>query len=284
MTTAQLTAKTRCEKSPAIRVTPSDFAPIPAPYVLPQIAFTRVSRNAKTGPIPVTTTSEETCAESCPLKRHGCYAESGPLALFWRKVTERKAGLSWEAAMREIRKLPKGTLWRHNQAGDLPGIGDSIDKDSMESLIAANRGKRGFTYTHKPVTPGSENAYLVAKANLAGFAVNLSADNLVEADSLAALDIAPVVVVLPADQTRATKTPSGRHVAICPATISDNVNCASCGLCAEIGARQLSAFLPMALASARQAQLRKGIEQWQSPISKPAPWPMPCAMKLKRAP
>ncbi len=49
------------------------------------IAFTRVSSNAKTGPIPVTTTSEETCPVSCPLKRNGCYADAGPLALFWRK-------------------------------------------------------------------------------------------------------------------------------------------------------------------------------------------------------
>lgn len=259
MTTAKLIEKTRCEKSPAIRVTPSDFAPMPAPYALPQIAFTRVSRNAKTGPIPVTTTSEETCAESCPLKTNGCYAESGPLALFWRKVTARKAGLSWQAAMAEIRKLPKGTLWRHNQAGDLPGLGDSIDKDSMESLIAANRGKRGFTYTHKPVTPGSENAYLVAKANLAGFAVNLSADNLAEADSLAALEIAPVVVVLPANQTRATKTPSGRHVAICPATISDSVNCASCGLCAEIGRKAIIGFPAHGTSKRKASAVAEGI-------------------------
>jgi hypothetical protein len=144
--------------------------------------------------------------------------------------------------LREIRKLPKGTLWRHNQAGDLPGIGDTIDKPAMLELIAANRGRRGFTYTHKPAEAGSQNAYLVAMANQSGFAVNLSADNLAEADSLAALDIGPVVVVLPADQTRAIKTPSGRHVAICPATISDSVNCASCGLCAEIGRKAIIGF------------------------------------------
>lgn len=204
------------------------------------IAFTRVSRNAKTGPIPVTTTSEETCPESCPLKKHGCYAESGPLALFWRKVTERKAGLSWEAALGEIRKLPKGTLWRHNQAGDLPGNGDSIDSEAMRQLVTANRGKRGFTYTHKPAT--GDNAGLIAQANESGFAVNLSADNLSDADSLAAMGIGPVVVVLPAEQTRAVKTPQGRHVAICPATISDNVTCAACGLCAEIGRKAIIGF------------------------------------------
>lgn len=221
------------------------------------IAFTRVSRNAKTGPIPVTTTSEETCPESCPLKKHGCYAESGPLALFWRKVTERKAGLSWEAALGEIRKLPKGTLWRHNQAGDLPGNGDSIDSEAMRQLIAANRGKRGFTYTHKPAT--GDNAALIAQANESGFAVNLSADNLAEADQLAALEIAPIVVVLPADQTRATKTPGGRHVAICPATISDNVNCSSCGLCAEIGRKAIIGFPAHGTSKRKASAVAEGV-------------------------
>lgn len=228
------------------------------------IAFTRVSRNAKTGPIPVTTTSEETCPESCPLKRHGCYAESGPLALFWRKVTERKAGLSWEAALGEIRKLPKGTLWRHNQAGDLPGEGDKISGFHMGQLIRANKGKRGFTYTHKPVTGSNDanqisNALLIAQANESGFAVNLSADNLSEADSLAAMGIGPVVVVLPAEQTRAVKTPQGRHVAICPATISDNVTCATCGLCAEIGRKAIIGFPAHGTSKRKASAIAEGV-------------------------
>lgn len=79
-----------------------------------QIQFTRLSRNSKTGPMPVTTTSEETCASDCPLKYNGCFADSGPLALLWRKVTERKAGIAWSDAMASIKALPKGTLWRHN--------------------------------------------------------------------------------------------------------------------------------------------------------------------------
>jgi hypothetical protein len=91
------------------------------------IQFTRVSRNVKTGPIPVTTTSEESCPHACPLKGNGCYAEAGPMAILWRKVTARKMGMAWDAAMSEIAALPKGTLWRHNQAGDLPGMGDAID-------------------------------------------------------------------------------------------------------------------------------------------------------------
>lgn len=221
-----------------------------------QMQFTRASRNAKTGPIPVTTTSEETCPIACPLKNNGCYAEGGPLAILWRKVTARKAGIAWADAMVSIKALPKGTLWRHNQAGDLPGVGNNIDANALRELIQANKGKRGFTYTHKPVTGNSataiHNALLIAGANENGFAVNLSANTLEHADTLAATGLGPVVVVLPADQTRATMTPQGRKVAICPATISDSVTCASCGLCAMIDRKAIIGF-PAHGASKRKA-------------------------------
>ena len=71
------------------------------------IQVTRKSRNSKTGDIPVTTTSEESCPHACPLKGNGCYAEGGPLAILWRKVTARKAGMAWDAAMSEIAALPQ---------------------------------------------------------------------------------------------------------------------------------------------------------------------------------
>lgn len=215
-----------------------------------QIQFTRNSRNSKTGPMPVTTTSEETCPQACPLKHNGCFADSGPLALLWRKVTERKAGIAWSDAMAQIKALPKGTLWRHNQAGDLPGDGNVIDHVAMSDLIDANRGKRGFTYTHKPLF--AHNAAQIRHANDSGFTVNLSANTLEHADELANTGIGPVVVVLPADQTRATKTPNGRTVAVCPASISETVNCVTCGLCAVRDRKAIIGF-PAHGASKRKA-------------------------------
>ena len=204
------------------------------------IQFTRISRNVKTGPIPVTTTSEESCPHACPLKGNGCYAEGGPTAIVWRKVTQRKMGMAWDAAMAEIAALPKGTLWRHNQAGDLPGMGDAIDVAALAALVKANRGKRGFTYTHKPLAGGNGGA--IAAANAMGFTINLSANTLAHADELAASNTGPVVVVLPENQTRATITPEGRKVAICPATISDNVTCATCGLCSLANRKAIIGF------------------------------------------
>jgi len=195
-----------------------------------RIHLTLASRNAKTGPIPVTTTSRDTCSRACPFFGNGCYAESGPLRLFWDKVTSGAAGAYWSEVMGQIKRLPRGPMGRHNQAGDLPGDGDNIDAVAMRELIAANTGKRGFTFTHKPLNRA--NRVLVKEANDKGFTVNLSANDLVHADTLAALDIGPVVVVLPEHQTRPTRTPSGRVVAICPATLAEHVTCQSCGLCA----------------------------------------------------
>lgn len=200
------------------------------------VHLTQVSRNAKTGPIPVSTTSAESCPNACPFNnanKGGCYAESGPLAIHWRKVTSGLAGDIYGDFLDKIARLPKGQLWRHNQAGDLIGKGDSLDIAALQALVKANKGKRGFTYTHKPLTSQAERD-AIKDSNAKGFTVNLSGNNLTHADTLADMAIGPVVVVLPKDTTRNTVTPKGRKVVVCPATIRDDVSCYTCGLCAKI--------------------------------------------------
>jgi len=191
--------------------------------------LTRISANAKTGPIPVSTSSSDTCPPSCPFMAKGCYAKSGPLALHWKKITEGGRGLVWKDFCGEIASLPRNQLWRHNQAGDLPGAGEYIDASALAQLTKANQGRKGYTYTHKYSTESNREAIRSANAN--GFTVNLSANNLAHADELAEFDCGPVVVVLPSTQTTNTFTPAGRKVVICPATQRDCVSCATCGLC-----------------------------------------------------
>ena len=205
-----------------------------------RVHLTLASRNAKTGPIPVTTTARDTCPTACPFKDNGCYAESGPLRLFWDKVTRGDTLAVWGDVMAQIKRLPKGTLWRHNQAGDLPGEGNAIDAIAMRELISANKGKRGFTFTHKPLTRA--NVALIKEANESGFTINISGNDLVHADKLADMAIGPVVTVLPADQLTPTRTPQGRVVAICPAVLSDSVTCQTCGLCAMQNRKAIIGF------------------------------------------
>lgn len=194
----------------------------------PRVHLTLKSANEKTGPIPVSTTSAATCPDACPFKKNGCYADGGPLAIHWRAVTEGQRGAQWSDFTAQIAALPDGQLWRHNQAGDLPGAGDAIDPVALGELVRANVGRRGFTYTHKPAT--SENLHWIRAANEWGFTVNLSANDLTHADALADTGL-PVVTVLPVDAPAKLETPAGRTVVTCPATYRDGVSCATCQLC-----------------------------------------------------
>lgn len=202
--------------------------------------LTRVSTNKKTGGIAVGTTSKSTCPKRCRLKGSGCYADSGPLAIHWNKVSRGERGSNLTDFCTQIRSLPKFSLWRYAQAGDLPGDGHTICTDSMDLLVHANRGRKGFTYTHyDPTIP--TNADAIRQANEQGFTVNLSAETLAEADQYAALGVAPVVVLLPADQDASLKTPEGRHVIVCPAAIT-NTTCAICAICANADRRTIVGF------------------------------------------
>ena len=194
-----------------------------------RIGFTQKSSNVKTGNIPVTISPSKTCPSSCPLKGAGCYADIGPLMIHWKAV-DKNQGVTWNQLCNKISELEPGTVWRHNQAGDLPGQGNRIDRAALRELVTANRGRRGFTYTHKPLT--QKNISAIKTANKRGFTINLSANNLQHADQLAAKKIAPVVVVLNSEQSENTVTPKGRKVVVCPATQRDDVTCKSCKLCA----------------------------------------------------
>src|SRR5262245_48054526 len=118
------------------------------------VQFTLKSRNSKVGAMPVSTTSRNTCPDACPLKASGCYAEAGPLGMLWSALSKATPGetfqragqtvqsLTWSQFAHAVAALPDATLWRHNQAGDLPGQGDAIDVDALSALVAANTGRR----------------------------------------------------------------------------------------------------------------------------------------------
>jgi hypothetical protein len=202
------------------------------------VHFSRIANNAKTGPIPVTTSSRSTCPTTCAFKNNGCYAENFPLKLHWDRVSRGERGMAWEGLVDEISRLPKGQLWRHNQAGDLPGADDVIDGAALKQLVRANRGRRGFTYTHYPTSPANLRA--LRHANKNGFTINLSADSLADADRLAKHRL-PMVVVVPQGWEGGT-TPAGRKVTLCPAQFMDAMNCANCGLCQKADRHAIVAF------------------------------------------
>ena len=123
----------------------------------------------------------------------------------------------------------------------MPGIGEAIDAPALAQLVKANRGRRGFTYTHKPMTVDNLAATRAAVAG--GFIINLSADNGRHADQLAAHGL-PIVVVSPADAPKVTRTPAGRQIVQCPAENTDRITCSNCGLCQIADRSYLIGFKP----------------------------------------
>lgn len=208
--------------------------------------FTRKSSNAKTGPIPVSTSSRATCSPVCPFFNNGCYAESGPLALHWREVTNGNRGTDLSGFMDEIKSLPEDQLWRHNQAGDLPHTLGRISRRFIKSIVEANRGKRGFTYTHHDITKG-ENLALIRYANRNGFRVNVSTETESAADTAVAAGLPAVIAVSSDEQRTHWRTPDGNVVTVCPAQRKEDqfsgVSCSNCQLCQTRNVKQIIAFI-----------------------------------------
>ena len=209
--------------------------------------FVATSSNKKVGPIPVTTTSINTCPDACPFKGKGCYAENGRLGWNWKKVSAGERGSTLPDFCEKISGLSADTLWRHNQAGDLPGDGDAIDKPALLKIAAANVGRKGFTYTHKPVADDTpiqrENRLAIAEANRLGFTINLSSNNPKHADKLADIGCGPVVTVLPAGFIgNAATTPAGRPIVVCRAALDEEMTCSTCRRCQKQGDRPIVGF------------------------------------------
>jgi len=205
--------------------------------------LTHRSENRKTGPIAVSITGKQSCPGSCPLLGKGCYASYGPLNLHWQRVSNGTFPhlLTLPQFVRQLRSLPKGSFFRHNQAGDLPGTGERINGRSLSAIVRATQHLISWTYTHKK-TPAALRAIASANSSSSGgLVINLSADSLSEADRLAATG-APVVVTLPAHARAGLRTPGGRLVAICPAQLSETT-CQTCGAGSPLCARRERSYV-----------------------------------------
>lgn len=204
------------------------------------VQFVRKSSNAKTGPIPTTTSPRASCPVECPLAGDGgCYAEAGYYTrMNWDKVDTGERGDSWDVFIGKVRKLPEGQLWRHNVAGDLPQTTEgTIDSVLLSELSRANTGRKGFTYTH--YTPQGDNLDAIAGANRAGFTVNVSHNSPHEA--LAATHGQPRVTLVPVDYWGDNGKRAGSIVR-CPAEYNDSVSCATCGLCQRADRKDIVGF------------------------------------------
>ncbi len=216
------------------------------------IHFVPISRNSKTGPIPVSMSSKETCPDACPLKSKGCYAKTGIMSIHWLRLTRGQIGTSFNDFTTRLKKIRRGSIVRLWQAGDFPnrenGSNNSICPSKVAKLCKALVGKQVISYTHKPVLDEQDaveapiNRSIIEQANAIGMTINLSANSPLHADKLIALRIAPVVTVVLSTQKTNCKTPNGNRIVICPATIKEGVTCSSCKICSKINRNYIVGF------------------------------------------
>jgi hypothetical protein len=218
----------------------------------PLVLYVRKTHASKLGPIAATYHHPATCPNSCPLKykrdkrgrimrdklgrpRLGpCFGNGVRVRGQWMRTTGKhcqKNVKSWSRWVREdVPQLERGELLRAGIAGDQPGRGETLDGAALGMLVdACIAGELvAWGYSHK--APGhGENAAAIAAANRSPhFCLNLSADDLAEADQLAALGIGPVAVTVSSDHPAASRTAQGRPVNVCQAQTLGRT-CATCG-------------------------------------------------------
>lgn len=193
------------------------------------------SGNDKTGPMVVTMSSQDTCPNRCPFKGNGCYAESGPLFWHWSEVTKGRKGDDWDTFLVRLKLAllsSKVSIWRHNQAGDLPVTPQGFVNWTRVHHLAAlcqQTGKRGFTYSHHDICPSGAQ-----EVGDRGFVINASCETEEKADRLKrqGLQVALVLPSSAAGGPRNWKTRGGNTVTLCPAYYTD-ITCAECKLCAS---------------------------------------------------
>jgi hypothetical protein len=207
-----------------------------------QVAITLASGNSQTGPIPTTVTEKESCPTTCAFFEKGCYGKYHLQGVHWRAVSDHKRGVSWDEFISQVRKFVPNSLWRHNVTGDLPHIFGDINPGMVDSLVRANRGKKGFTYTHHVLN--THNLKVIQNANANGFTISASTESVEVADKVMTEHNIPAVAVIPSTESRRFfHTESGRKVIVCPAKIhKGKVNCASCGLCQQSDREFIIAF------------------------------------------
>ena len=227
-----------------------------------KVNLVRISQNAKLGPIPAAYVSSETCPDICPLKKSGCYGDSGPVNIQWRKVSAGKTGTEWPQFLERVKALPKHTLWRYAVAGDLPHTDGRIDVEMLDGLVKANQGRKGFLYSHHDVSI-PENQEAIASANARGLTINLSADSLADVDTKYRLGIGPVVSILPRDAGKVTYTPGGVRVVACPAALNKEITCSVCGVCQNADRRTVIGFPAHGSGARKAEQVFHGIKVTQ---------------------
>lgn len=193
-------------------------------------SFVANSHNKKTGAMPVTSTSMDSCPLSCALYAD-CYGKSGHTRIHWNKLE--KIGIDYNQLMNLINALKKKTAIRFNVVGDLAYANGIIDATKLLKLsnVVKNRMLDMILYTHHSI----DNVLNVQALKLAfdkGLYVNISCENVEKAKKALSYGLNAVLVV-PIDTLEKHKKIDDIHLVHCPAEYKPHIQCVNCMLCGK---------------------------------------------------
>lgn len=180
--------------------------------------------NKKTGPVSVTMASQATCPTTCPWFRSGCYAESGPMGIHTKRLTNNPItdplAISYAQARGVLGLSGKSPL-RLNIVGDFPTdecveiIGQAAEEYSKKC------GSKVWAYTHA----------ITKRKHWKNVSVLRSCENLEQVEKAFEDGFAAALVVKEFIHTKAYKLNNNLIGIPCPQQNGKTENCKSCKLC-----------------------------------------------------
>lgn len=201
--------------------------------MLTNVHIVAQSGNAKTGVMPVTYRPASTCPKSCPFLpkslggNGGCY---GTGRIFGISDKYARPEISEADAIAKLQRAPRGARYmRDRVVGDVVAPDGSFDRPYVEAMarVADAVGLKVFGYTHAWGLMTPEDVTAVGES---GYTMNASCET--EEDITRAVLLGMPTVVT-GDQWKEGAIVAGRRIVTCPAQTREEVNCASCGLCAK---------------------------------------------------
>lgn len=190
------------------------------------------SGNAKTGVMPVTYRTSDTCPTDCPLLPRslggagGCYGTGRIFGIAGKYATI----MSESQAVAKLGRAPRDARYmRDRVVGDLVAPDGTFDRDYVQAIarVAGKVGLTVFGYSHAWRLMSADD---VAETSASGYVLNASCET--ESDVREAVMLG-LPTVLAGDSWTVGEMVAGRRVVQCPAQVRSDVTCASCGLCAK---------------------------------------------------
>jgi len=219
--------------------------------------FVANSHNKKTGAMPVTSTSSNSCPLTCGLY-NDCYGKSSYTRIQWDKLD--KKGIDFNQLINLINSLRKNSPIRFNVVGDLVNNDGIVDSTKLIKLAntVKNRALDMIIYTHLELCYLNVKAFQLAFSK--GLNINISCETIEKAKKALNYGLNSVIV-LPMGSINKVLKIDDLIIVRCPNEYNSKIQCVNCMLCSKdrIKKRVVVAFTAHSTTKKRLSEKLKDI-------------------------